>query len=639
MREFWRESARLAGRFLLLASSSALLAMCFAQVASGWQGSAGATSSAEGTNDPKEVEAFLDQFFKTKMEEFNCPGAAVVVVKDGKILLAKGYGYADVSKQIPVDPEKTRFYIASVSKLSTATAVVQLHDRGVLRLDDDINRYLKHTRLDNNYPQPATPFNLLTHTAGLEDPSFLMGGTPHRVFPPRAVISYANYGFELAGQMVADLTGTPFTEYVEKNILQPLEMTHSSFVPPPYLAPHVALGYTFQGGKFQPVGQPMGGVSPAGSLTSTATDMAHFMIAHVQNGRYGETRILSENAARMMRQRQISNHPKLPGMGLGFWEEFKNGQRALHHGGDLLGFQSRLYLLPHKNLGLFVAINTASRQLPLDLTNQFMDRFYPAKELLLASAPARRDSLARYAGGYLWTRCPRSTIGKVAASSFEIRVTPDANGTLTLTYPFVFPWGQIHYTEVEPLLFQPYPGSANPDEIGFREDSQGRITFLFQGPLAFERLRWRETTPVQLELGATLLRIFLLACLGLAGRYIFRRWRRLPSTSTSPPARAAKRLVWIVGLLNLCFVAGTAVTFAAVGPYGLGHGVPTPIKRLLVITLVTAVLSAALFVLDVLPWKNAWWSLPTRLLHSVYTVAALGFVAYLNYWNLLGFRY
>jgi len=634
----FRNASRLAKGLLWLATSGTLLVMCSAHFASAQQTSTPPAASADAANDPKNVEEFLDSFFKQKMDEFRCPGATVVIVKDGKILLAKGYGYADVLHQIPVDPDKTRFHIASVSKLFTATTVVQLYDRGVLKLDEDVNHYLKHTRLDNNYPQPVTPFNLLTHTAGLEDLSFLMGGTPHRVFPPGAVISYSNYGFELAGETVADISGTPFADFVASNIFQPLGMTHSSFVPPPS-SPDVAQGYTFQDGMFQPLGPPMSRVSAAGSVTSTATDMARFMIAHLQDGRHGDIRILSESSARLMHQRQISNHPKLAGMGLGFWEEFKNGQRALQHGGDLQGFQSRLYLLPEKNLGLFVAINTASRQLPIDLTNQFMDRFYPAPTPVPAVASSAKDSSTRYVGSYLWTRCPHSTIGKVAASSFEIKVTSDENGTLKLTYPFVFPWGTIRYAEIEPLLFRPLPGAVNTDDIGFREDNQGKITYLFQGPLAFARLRWWQTTLVQSAFGASLLGVFFLACIGLAGHLLFRRWRNIASTTTSSLARTARTLVWVISLLNLSFVAGATLTFAVVGPYGLGHGVPTPIKWLLVIPLVTATLSAALFALNLLAWKRSWWTLSARVLHSLYAVAAIAFIACLNYWNLLGFHY
>ena len=634
----FRNASRTAMGLLWLITSSTWLVTGFTQFAAAQQTTA-PVAPAVGINDLKSLEEFLDSFFKQKMDEFHCPGATVAVVKDGKLLLAKGYGFADVSKQIPVDPEKTRFHIASVSKLFTATAVVQLYDRGALKLDEDVNRYLKYTRLDNNYQQPVTPFNLLTHTAGLEDLSFLMGGTPRRVFPPGTVISYSNYGFELAGDAVGDVSSTPFANFVQANIFQPLGMTHSSFVPPPASAPDVALGYTFQDGMFQPVGPPMSRVSAAGSVTSTATDMAHFMIAHLQDGRYGDVRILSEQSARLMRQRQISNHPKLAGMGLGFWEEFKNGQRALQHGGDLQGFQSRLYLLPDKNLGLFVAVNTASRQLPIDFTNQFMDRFYPGPEPAAGMSSTAKDSSDRYVGSYLWTRCPHSTIGKVAASSFEIRVTSDDNGALKLTYPFVFPWGTIRYVEVEPLLFRPLPGAVNTDEIGFREDNRGRITYLFQGPLAFARLRWWQTSLVQSAFGATLLGIFLLACIGLTGHFLFRRWRNPAATSTSPMARVARTLVWIIGLLNLGFVAGATVTFAVVGPYGLGHGVPTPIKWLLVIPLVAATLSVALIPLNILAWKRSWWTLSARVLHSLYTVAAIAFIACLNYWNLLGFHY
>ncbi|SPF42457.1 Beta-lactamase [Candidatus Sulfotelmatobacter kueseliae] len=617
------------------------LVSCSAQtaggVAVGLQGAPSILRPA-GPADPKEVEGFLDFFFQSKLAELHCPGAAVVVVRDGKILLAKGYGYADVAGKTPVDPEKTRFYVASVSKLFTATAVVQLADRGALRLEEDVNHYLKHTRLDNNYPQPVTAFNLLTHTAGLEDLSNVMGGTPRRVFPPGEVISYTNYGFDVAGEMVADVSGVQFADYVEKNIFQPLAMSHSTFVPPPASTTDVARGYGFDDGKFEPAETPIEGVVPSGSLVTTATDMAHFMIAHLQNGRYGEARILSEKAAAMMHQRQISNHPRLPGMGLGFFEAYTNGLRALEHSGDLPGFQSFLLLLPEKNVGLFVALNAGSYELPEQLKAQFMDHYYPASPVPVMP-PTTLESQSRYAGSYLYTRTPRSTIGKIAAFFLQVRVTPGADGSLTVTYPELFPWGQLHATELEPLLFRPASGSANLDDVGFRADPQGNITFLFQGEFAYEKLRWWQTAKVQLTLLAILLAVFFIACVGLSGHHLFRRWRKLPSAGTSPLARNAVRLVWIVSLLNLVFVIGTVATLNAAGPAGLGDKAPAPIQWLLVIPLVTTAGVALLTVLNILAWKKAWWSFWPRFLHSVFALAALAFVAYLNYWNLLGFRY
>jgi CubicO group peptidase (beta-lactamase class C family) len=632
----WRNATILGQHFLLLLGLARPFYICSAQAGFA-PVSAPQNSTAQGPADPREVEAFLDGFFKAKLEEFHCPGATVVVVRDGKILVAKGYGFSEVAQKTPVDPEKTRFYVASVSKLFTATAVVQLADLGSLRLDEDVNRYLKHTRLDNNYPQPVSAFNLLTHTAGLEDLSNVMGGTPRRIYPPGEVISYTNYGFDIAGEMVADVSGTAFAEYVEKNIFQPLEMSHSSFVPPPHSATDVARGYDFDNGKFEPAESPIDEVVPSGSLVSTASDMAHFMIAHLQNGRYGQTNILSEKASDWMHRREFSNHPKLPGMGLGFFEAYTNGIRALQHSGDLPGFQSKLLLLPEQNIGLFVALNAGRYELPEALTSQFMDHYYPSNPAPVPP-PVTPDALSRYAGNYLYTRAPRSTIGKIAGFFLQVTVSP-ANGGLTITYPELFPWGQIHTAELEPLLFRPAAGSRSMEDVGFREDKQGNITFLFQGEFAYERLRWWQSAGTQLALGAGLLAIFLLACVGLLGRYVHRRWRKLPAVSSSSLARTAVRLVWIVGLLNLVFTVGTVATLNAAGPTGLGDKVPTAIRWLLVIPLVSGTLAILLLMLNVVAWKNAWWSFWPRFLNSVYALAAVTFVVYLNYWNLLGFRY
>lgn len=626
-----------ASSLLLVISLGLWLTRCFAQLEDVRRGNRNVANYPAGLSDAKDLETFLDPFFKAKLEELHCPGATVAVVKDGKPVLAKGYGYADISKKTLVDPEKTRFFVASVSKLFTATAVMQLYDRGLVRLDEDVNHYLKHDQLEQNYPQPVTLFNLLTHTAGLEDLSNVMGGTPRRIFPPGEVISYTNYGLDLAGEAVADVSGNPFAEFVDKNILLPLEMRHSSFVPPLDGAPDVARGYVYDDGKFEAGARPLDDVVPSGSLVSTATDMAHFMIAHLQRGRYGESRILSESAANLMQKRQFSNHPKLPGIGFGFFENRKNGIRVLEHNGDLEGFESKLYLLPEKNVGLFVAVNASNYRLPNDLTAQFMDHYYPANEA--PETASLSEPLDHYAGSYLYTRCPRSTIGKIAALFLQVKVAPDSKGGVVLAYPDLFPWGPVHANEIEPLLFRPVPGSGTMDDVGFRQDPRGHITFLFQGEFAYQKLAWWQTAEVQLAIGAVLLTTFLLGCVLLVGHAIYRRWRKVSFARTFPVARNAVRTVWIVGLLNLVFVVGLTATLNAVGPSGLGDRVPMPIRWLLIIPLVTAVLSIVLLILNVLAWKNAWWSVTERIFHLMYSLAAVGFIFYLNYWNLLGFRY
>lgn len=110
-----------------------------------------------------------DPIFAEQMAKLHIAGAVVAVVQDGKILFTKGYGYADVEKKTPVVPDKTIFRIGSITKVFTATAVMQLADRGRINLKDDVNKYLKGVKVPATYPQPITFANLLTHTSGLDE--------------------------------------------------------------------------------------------------------------------------------------------------------------------------------------------------------------------------------------------------------------------------------------------------------------------------------------------------------------------------------------------------------------------------------------------------------------------------------------
>src|SRR5215207_8883610 len=127
-----------------------------------------ASSQQQGPTDPAEMEAFLDEELGREMEKHHIAGAAVSVVKDGKLFFAKGYGSADLENKTPVDPEQTVFRIGSVGKLFTWTAVMQLAEQGKLDLDEDINAYLDF-RIPDTYPQPITLKHLMTHTSGFDD--------------------------------------------------------------------------------------------------------------------------------------------------------------------------------------------------------------------------------------------------------------------------------------------------------------------------------------------------------------------------------------------------------------------------------------------------------------------------------------
>jgi CubicO group peptidase (beta-lactamase class C family) len=287
-----------------------------------------------------DVNAWLDGYMPYALKTGDIAGAVVAVVKDGKILTMRGYGYSDVAEHTPVDPKLTLFRPGSVSKLVTWTAVMQLVEQGKIDLDADVNQYLDF-KIPARDGKPVTMRNLMQHVAGFEEqakgimsedpkaPGFealLKQWVPERVFPAGSTPAYSNYGASLAGYIVQRLSGETFDDYVDKHIFVPLDMKHSSFRQPlpPNLAPLMSKGY--QLASEPPHVFEMVGPAPAGSLSSPGEDMAHFMIAHLQNGEYNGTRILSAETAEKMHNSPLTMLPPLNRMELGFFETNINGR-------------------------------------------------------------------------------------------------------------------------------------------------------------------------------------------------------------------------------------------------------------------------------------------------------------------------
>lgn len=247
-----------------------------------------------------ELESLVDPIFTEQMAKLHIPGAVVVVVKEGRIIFTKGYGYADIEKKSPVVPDKTLFRIGSITKAFTATAVMQMADRGKIKLADDVNKYLKSFKVPPTYTQPITFANLLTHTSGLDEISpgrrtsdetkvvplgaFLKTRLV-RIQPPGEVISYSTYNAALAGFIVEQMTETPFKIYLRKNVFDPLGMNHTSItaVRDEYKE-DLASGYEWNGKIYQRLPFQWFNTYPASDINSTATDMARFMLANLSGG-------------------------------------------------------------------------------------------------------------------------------------------------------------------------------------------------------------------------------------------------------------------------------------------------------------------------------------------------------------------
>ena len=622
------------------------------------------TAPSQGPTDRAELEAFLDELLGKEMEEYLIAGAAISVVKDGKLFFAKGYGYTELENKIPVDAEQTIFRIGSVTKLFTWTAVMQLVEQGKLDLDADINTYLDF-RIRDTFPQPITLKHLMTHTSGFEDRLFgslvvdakdvvpvrewLISHMSARVLPPGEYVGYANYNAVLAGYIVARVSGQPYEQYIQEHILDPLGMLHSTlrWPIPPDLRPFASVGYTYVDGDFQAfpdyMAQPAG--LPSGALQTSVTDMAHFMIAHLQDGRYSdanipEARILKEATAQQMHTTQYTPDPRLLGATYGFGDWSDNGQRTLGHGGYMPPMNSLLLLLPDQNLGVFVIYNSSGGG---ELTGQhsgfqraFFDHYYSASPVASIQPPADFAQRAdRFVGSYRYSSSPSSTLLKIAklVGGYTIEISDPGDGTL------LFPLGgsEYRFVEVEPLYFRQVDG---PFSAVFREDDRGRITSMYTDFIphyAALKLSWYETSGFNMALLMGFVLIFLSIIPVALIRLI---WYRRRNNDRKPANRGAGAAQWIIlgiSVLNLLVVG-----LVWVAMWGMTNELLDPpmiLKTVLGLGVLSPVLTAGALVYTVLAWKNGYWGIAGRAYYTLVTVTAVAFVWFMNYWNLLGWRF
>lgn len=615
--------------------------------------------SASGPTDPKELEAFMDGAINAELMAHHIPGATVAVVKDGKIILAKGYGYADIDKRKPVVANETLFRVGSVSKLFVWTAVMQLAEQGKLDLDADVNVYLKDFQIPATYSRPITLKDLMTHTPGFEDLAsggrlFVRNYTdimplvedmkdnmPARVRPPGEITAYSNYGAALAAYIVEQVSGLPFDRYVEENILSPLKMNNSTFRQPlpPELSKQTSNGYRYSNNAYTSEPFEYLQVWPAGSMSATSEDMAKFMIAHLQNGRYGNTSILKNATAQKMHSQLFTNDPKISGWTYGFWEMRLNNQSTIGHGGDTILFHTMLALLPEHNLGIFVSYNEQSSE-PAggELLQAFMDRYYPVPPLP-APKPVSgfEKNASKFAGSYRPTRSAYTNFEKIGALFQEVQVHPGPNSTLMTSQPGL---GQGQWVEVASLVFRPVNNASYPlllsEGLVFDEDSQGNINHFFyvnNPTTAYEKVAWYDDANFNYTLLGACIILFLSTLIWPIG-WIFNRGPIKPEGLD----KAARWLAGGASMLNLLFMIGLAV-MSSIALTILIYSIPPPLIALFAAAIIAAIMALASTAFTVLAWKDGYWSIAGRLHYTLVVIALLAFILWLNNWNLLGFKF
>ena len=321
------------------------------------------------------------------------PGAVVVVVHDGQVVTNRGYGYADTGADgaEPKEAERTLFRWASISKIPTSIAVMQLVEQGKIDLDADISTYVD-VKIDRKFSGDITVRHLLTHTAGFEETYaswhefdfdvYVTQKAPKQVFAPGTTPAYSNYGMSLAGYIVQQVSGERFPEYVRRHVLEPAGMETATYEQPlpEALASRLAKGYDSNGRAlpFEFIGD-----APAGRLTASGADAGRFLMAQLQRSpEVLQPATWEQMWSSGLGPESLGNLSKASFMGLGYYDKSRNGHRIIGHGGDLpSGYHSDFQIYPDDGTGIFISLNgdgPRTSDLRADLMKGFSDRYYPS---------------------------------------------------------------------------------------------------------------------------------------------------------------------------------------------------------------------------------------------------------------------
>ena len=530
-----------------------------------------------------DIEAFLDGLVPMQLQREDIAGAVIVVVKDGKVLVSKGYGYADVKKRTPVSPDATLFRPGSISKTFTWTAVMQLVEQGKLDLDRDINDYLDF-QVPHTFGRPVTLRNLMTHTPGFEEvikdlgadrpdelptlQRFIKSHEPHQIYAPGMIPAYSNYGADLAGYIVERVSGQPFEQYIEQNIFGPLGMTRATFVQPlpDSLKPMMSNGYSVASEDAKPFELVPPEPAPDGSLSVTGENMARFMIAHLQYGRYGDSRILQQQTAEMMHARQFGMGPAINGMALGFYEESRNGLRIIGHGGDLSYFHSDMHLVLEKGLGCFVSYNSTGKG-ELDprtaLWQEFLNRYFPVSPP--PAEAAEKQPVDPVSGKYLSSRRAQTTIMKsLWLILAEPSVSQAADGTIQVDSMKDFAGQPKSWRPIGGMKFREVGGQ---ELLVFKPDASGRMQMFSEDPIEiFQRVGWNENKTVwSMSLGFVTL-VFVLTLLLWPVAALLRRHYNHPLGLSG-----SQRLLRLLVKLSCAVDLAALIAFAAILIFGFSN--------------------------------------------------------------------
>jgi CubicO group peptidase (beta-lactamase class C family) len=622
-----------AGRFLRFAFSVALGMVAFRAIADAPAQPAPLDLTAEN------LASVIDPLMAEWIDKRKGPGAVVVVVNRDGPVFAKGYGFADIEARKPFTADATLVRPGSISKLFTGIAVMQLVDAGKLDLDRDVNGYIDFAIPTPQGGVPVTLRRLLTHRAGFEEHGkglfsrgvepeplgrWLAQNLPRRLSLNGDVEAYSNYGLALAGYTVERVSGEAFAAYVQRQILDPLGMSHSTFRQPlpDDLASLMAKGYrsseAWPLGFFETIA-----ASPAGALSSTGTDMGRFMRALINGGELDGVRILPK--ARLDEMMAPGNATPAGHLGLVFFGAKVAGHDAIGHDGATLAFFSGLTIFPGPDIGVFVSRDGTGEITPFtdagvppNPRKAIAERFLPtAPETGDARAPAF-SSNASIAGTYHPSRRTESAWTRLSEFGSQRVVRVDGDGNMRSFFA-VWPFGDGRmFRRLEGNLYEGPEGAR----VAFVDDA-GSGSYFAQPAVRGQRVMWWLNVR---WIAPALVASVAIALLSLIAWPVAALWRRIRKRRWSED-RGDRRRHLAVRLVLLVDATVIAAAIALLIFSGLDPALNDALDPLLlllyafawlgVLGAIAAVRTAALF------WRNGVGSRWSRIHHTLIAASSV----------------
>lgn len=606
---------------------------------------------------PFDLEAFFDDVIPLQIDQADVAGMVISVVKDGTCLFSKGYGYADTVNKIEISPEKTIFRPGSISKLFIWTAIMQQVEQGKLDLDEDINKYLDF-KIPPAFEKPMTLRDIMTQRSGFEETfkdiivastddlqplsEYLQLHMPRRIFPPGTTPAYSNYATTMAAYIVERVSGQNFNDYVEEHIFKPLEMNNSTFNQPlpDRLKTSMSNGYKL--GSSEPKPFELFQIAPAGALSTSAVDMTHFMIMHLQNGLYRSAQLLKPETILKMHARQDGWPKSMNAMCLGFYEKSQNGYRIIGHEGHTVLFHSNLFLNLDANTGVFISYNSAG-QSKLDLSallfDKFMDRYYPqiiSKEMEKKSETSNFEDIV---GTYVPSRRFETTFLAVSKLFLQFQITANLEDTTISMTGFNGMNGTpIHFQEIEPMVFQEVDGKA---KIAFVKDTNGQNVVhanydVYYPSLVFQQLNnMLDSQGFNYLILGFSLSVILLTLLAWPVTAMLRKRYKKP-TLISSNEKKLQRGVHLACISITFYVIGLLVFASTLSDLTMLSGKNDLWLRLLqVIALSIGLSTLGVIYYTMKCWldKEQWfWN---KIWNTFVSFACIGFFWFIYHWNLL----